>query len=143
MHPSQDGEIPFDQEVALTMLERGWDRVMAISDTLDDWTDFSSDYAQGLTHLNRFKEFSLSNSTYKSDPDISFCNPFDSPLTATAFSREGSFLHTSTTLAKIPPPIIHKDKPPERRPSPFSMNFTTQKKGAMNCYLSTPRTGTR
>jgi hypothetical protein len=113
MHPSQDGEIPFDQEVALTMLERGWDRVMAISDTLDDWTDFSSDYAQGLTHLNRFKEFSLSNSTYKSDPDISFCNPFDSPLTATAFSREGSFLQTSTPLAKIPPPIIHKEEPPE------------------------------
>jgi hypothetical protein len=59
MDMDQDGEPPFDTDVALEILEKDWARIVAISDTLEDWSPFATDFALGKTLLNRFREFEV------------------------------------------------------------------------------------
>jgi hypothetical protein len=116
MDMDQDGEPPFDTDVALEILEKDWARIVAISDTLEDWSPFATDFALGKTLLNRFREFAGSDSTVQSEQDISFRIPsIDSPA---SFSRETSRLETSTPIA----PRIKA--PPEPMTDPMFYNFS-------------------
>jgi hypothetical protein len=115
MDTDQDGEPPFDTDVALDILKKDWARIVSISDTLEDWSPFATDFALGKTLLNRFREFAGSDPTVQSEQDISFCIPsIDSPA---SFSRETSRLQTFT-------PIAPRNKaPPEPMTDPMLYNF--------------------
>jgi hypothetical protein len=120
METDQDGEPPFDTDVALEILEKDWARIVAISDTLEDWSPFATDFALGKTLLNRFRKFAGSDSTVQSEQDIHFCIPsIDSPA---SFSRETSRLQTSTPIA----PRIKA--PPEPLTDPMFYNFSESDK---------------